>query len=70
MERNSEWLDRVDVHEEPTPHVKLQELLELMPESIKDEWEDFMRGRTGMHCSDGSFGIYACDFAKFANKLR
>ena len=67
---NTEWLDQVVVYEEPMPHIKSKELEKIMPEELKEAWDKFINGQTGLHCADGDFGVYSCDFERFVVKLK
>lgn len=64
------WLDKVVVIEKPLPHIPQQELDKIMPPELKDEWEKFIFGQTGLHCDNGDFGVYAWDFERFAGRVR
>ena len=64
------WLDKVEIIKEPIPHIKEKQLMQIMPEYLKPEWERFIFGQTGLMCDDGDFGIYSWDFDRFANRFR
>jgi len=63
------WWSDLKVIKEPIPHVPESHILMVMPEEIKREWENWMRGQTGLACENGDFGVYSSDWARFVGKL-
>ena len=68
------WWDDIQSIDEPYPHIPETQILAVMPEELKPEWEDFIRGQTGLLLTneDGSYGsgIYPWDFERFTSKLK
>jgi hypothetical protein len=41
-----------------------------MPEELREDWNCFIRGQTGIMMKNGEFGIYIWDWSRFANKIK
>lgn len=67
---DTKWLDKVVEYEKPIPHIKSLELMKIMPEELKADWNRFITGQTGLLCDDGDFGIYCWDFDRFSDRVR
>lgn len=59
------WYNRLEVVEEPYPHIPEGEILAAMPEELHNEWDSFMYGQTTLVREDGQAGIYPCDLIRF-----
>ena len=66
----TEWYDELVVRDEPYPHIPQKEILARMPLDLREGWARFIFGQTGLHCKDGDFGVYPCDFERFVGKLK
>jgi hypothetical protein len=67
---NPEWHKNLNVIADPIPHISEKEIMKVMPDSLKQAWDDFMYGQTCLLCEDGGAGIYPQDFGRFIGKLK
>ena len=73
MTTNNNWWDSLETIEEPYPHIPESKIKEVMPPSLVDAWENFIRGQTCLlikHGEESEGGIYPWDFDRFISKLK
>jgi hypothetical protein len=74
QDKQNNWWDELKTIEEPYPHIPESQIMAAMPEELKLEWEDFIRGQTCFHVEheDGTHeaGIYPWDFDRFTSRLK
>lgn len=68
------WWDDLKEIAEPYPHIPESQILAAMPEELKPQWDDFIRGQTCLLIEHADAppesGIYPWDFERFTSKLK
>jgi hypothetical protein len=49
--------------------IKESEILINIPNELREEWDNFMRGKTCPVLDDGDHGVYSWDLGQFLNKF-
>jgi hypothetical protein len=49
--------------------IKESEILINIPFELREEWDNFMRGKTCPILDDGDHGVYSWDLGQFLNKF-
>jgi hypothetical protein len=49
--------------------IKESEILINIPNELREEWDNFMRGKTCPILDDGDHGVYSWDLGQFLNKF-
>ena len=49
--------------------IKESEVLINIPLNLREEWDNFMRGKTCPILDDGDHGVYSWDLGQFLNKF-
>jgi hypothetical protein len=49
--------------------LKESEILINIPNELREEWDNFMRGKTCPILDDGDHGVYSWDLGQFLNKF-
>ena len=49
--------------------IKESEILINIPFELREEWDNFMRGKTCPVLDDGDHGVYSWDLGQFLNKF-
>ena len=49
--------------------IKESEILINIPNELREEWDNFMRGKTCPILDDGDHGVYSWDLGHFLNKF-
>jgi hypothetical protein len=49
--------------------IKESEILINIPNELREEWDNFMRGKTCPVLDDGDHGVYSWDLSQFLNKF-
>ena len=49
--------------------IKESEILINIPNELREEWDNFMRGKTCPLLDDGDHGVYSWDLGQFLNKF-
>ena len=64
---NLENLKSLIVIKEPIPHIPERHILTVIGDNkeLLEKYENWARGKTGLMCSDGDFGLYEWDFNSF-----
>ena len=64
------WWERLEIIQEPYPHIPEKEILAAMPADLHRQWEQFIRGQGVLALDDGAAGINPCDFSRFKEWLQ
>lgn len=68
-QKTSNWWNSLETHDEPYPHILEEDILKIIPQNLKRNWNDYMYGKTYLQTGDGKAGIYPWDLLGFTYRF-
>lgn len=65
----NDWVEILKRKSLESQAIKESEILINIPFKLRNEWDDFMRGKTCPILDDGDHGVYSWDLSQFLNKF-
>ena len=63
------WIQILNEKFLETQAIKESEILINIPNHLREEWDNFMRGKTCPILDNGDYGVYSWDLRQFLNKF-
>jgi hypothetical protein len=64
-----DWIQILNDKSLESQALKESEILINIPNELREEWDNFMRGKTCPVLDDGDHGVYSWDLSQFLNKF-
>lgn len=64
------WIQILSEKSSEAQAIKESEILINIPVELREEWDNFMRGKTCPILDDGDHGVYSWDLSQFLSKLK
>jgi hypothetical protein len=64
-----DWIQILNDKSLESQALKESEILINIPNELREEWDNFMRGKTCPILDDGDHGVYNWDLSQFLNKF-
>ena len=65
----NDWIKILKEKSQDGQAIKESEILINIPFKLRNEWDNFMRGKTCPILDDGDHGVYSWDLDQFLNKF-
>lgn len=65
MQNGKFWWENLTEFKDPLPHYLEEEIQKIVPENLKEKWDDYCQGKTVLVNSEGKRGMYTWDVSRF-----